>query len=295
MITLSLEVSPGRARRIMGRNYFGIEEAVRHFGAKPSAQDIATLSEIPFTGETLTKCKDSHVLVAVLPVSIDDIYAAVGSRVFCKETHYCYGDEVTADCGHASWQLVRRAVRPEWDWKTWEEQQSLLPKGEQTAPARTMVYTMVGHCLETGERLFPLQRVAARNCGYREAEADGGWASLPMASGSRPDRMMSGMGTSASRRSGPATERQPSSSFSGTFGAIAEGSFFCTARQRRRPLNSPHDCAASTPLGGRVSGSWTFPDRVACEPAATARLGLAACGFGSSRAIVGQRGQLVFD
>jgi hypothetical protein len=143
----------------MGRNYFGIEEAVRHFGAKPSAQDVATLSEIPFTEETLTKCKDSHVLVAVLPVSIDDIYAAVGSRVFCEETHLCYGDEAATDRGQSSWQLVRKALRPEWNWKTLEEQQALFPKGEQTAPARTMVYTMVGHCLETGERLFPLQRV----------------------------------------------------------------------------------------------------------------------------------------
>jgi hypothetical protein len=159
MITLSLEVSPGRARRIMGRNYFGIEEAVRHFGAKPSAQDIATLSEIPFTEETLTKCKDSHILVAALPVSIDDIYAKVGEQFFCKGT-YCFGgNTVMADRGQASWQLVRKALRPEWDWKTLEEQQALLPKGEQTAPTRTMVYTMVGHCLATGERLFPLQRV----------------------------------------------------------------------------------------------------------------------------------------
>jgi hypothetical protein len=168
MITLSLEVSQGRARRIMGRNYFGIEEAVRHFGAKPSAQDIATLFEIPFTGETLTKCTDSHVLVAVLPVSIDDIYAKVGPQFFCEGT-YCYGsNEVTADCGHASWQLVRKALRPEWDWKTWEEQEALLPKGEQTAPARTMVYTMVGQCLATGERLFPLQRVRCADPWQRE-------------------------------------------------------------------------------------------------------------------------------
>jgi len=168
MITLSIEVSQRCARRIMGDNYFGIEEAVQHFGAKPSTQDITTLSDIPFTGETLTQCKDSHVLVAVLPFSIEDIYAKVGPQFFC-EGSYCYGsNEVTADRGQAGWQLVRKALRPEWDWKTFAEQQVLLPKDERTAPTPTMVYAMVGHCLATGERLFPLQRVRCADRWPRE-------------------------------------------------------------------------------------------------------------------------------
>jgi len=48
-------------------------------------------------------------------------------------------------------------------------------------------------------------------------------------------------------------------------------------------------------LGGRVSGSWAFPGRVACQPAATARLRLAAFCFRSSCAVIGKRGQLAFD
>jgi hypothetical protein len=45
--------SQKRAREIMGRNTFGIEEAIRHFGVNPTRQQIAALSEIPCSEETL--------------------------------------------------------------------------------------------------------------------------------------------------------------------------------------------------------------------------------------------------
>jgi hypothetical protein len=57
--------SQKRAREIMGRNMFGVEEAIRHFGVTPSRQQIAGLSEIPFSETTLEQCKETHVLVAV--------------------------------------------------------------------------------------------------------------------------------------------------------------------------------------------------------------------------------------
>lgn len=41
--------SQKRAREIMGRNYFGVEEAIRHFGVNPSRQQIAGLSEIAWS------------------------------------------------------------------------------------------------------------------------------------------------------------------------------------------------------------------------------------------------------
>ena len=38
--------------------------------------------------------------------------------------------------------------------KTWDEQQKLLGKDEETPSARVVIYTMIGHFLSTGERLF---------------------------------------------------------------------------------------------------------------------------------------------
>jgi len=53
------------AREIMGTNFFGIEEAIKHFGVNPSKQQLAALAEVPFSEEVLRSAKDTHVLVAV--------------------------------------------------------------------------------------------------------------------------------------------------------------------------------------------------------------------------------------
>ncbi len=37
------------AREIMGKNFFGIDEAIKHFGINPTPQQLAALSEIPFS------------------------------------------------------------------------------------------------------------------------------------------------------------------------------------------------------------------------------------------------------
>lgn len=65
--------SQKRAREIMGRNFFGVEEAIKHFGVNPSRSQLAALAEIPWSEEVLAACRDTHVLVAVLPLSILEI------------------------------------------------------------------------------------------------------------------------------------------------------------------------------------------------------------------------------
>jgi hypothetical protein len=52
------------------------------------------------------------------------------------------------------WQLVRKTPVPNSTSKTWQEQQALLSEKEETPTARVMVYTIIGHFLATGERLF---------------------------------------------------------------------------------------------------------------------------------------------
>src|SRR3989338_7146181 len=41
--------SQKKAREIMGKNMFGIEDAIEHFGVNPSKQQLAYLAEVPFT------------------------------------------------------------------------------------------------------------------------------------------------------------------------------------------------------------------------------------------------------
>jgi hypothetical protein len=147
--------SQKRAREIMGRNMFGVEEAIRHFGVNPSRQQTAALSEIPFSEATLEQCKETHVLVAAFPLSILEIKGKVaqGQRLFYEQDWY-NKQSFAKDKGEAEWQLVRKTPVDNSTSKTWQEQQALIGNNEEAPTARVMVYTIIGHYLATGERLF---------------------------------------------------------------------------------------------------------------------------------------------
>jgi len=144
-----------QARAIMGKNFFGVEEAIKHFGVNPSKQQLAYLAEVPFTEEVLKSCKDTHVLVAVFPMSILDIRGKVEHKLFYSHDDAWYNKQAFAkDKGEVGWQSVRNVPIADSTNKTWNEQQVLLSKDEETPKARVMVYTIIGHFLATGERLF---------------------------------------------------------------------------------------------------------------------------------------------
>ncbi|MEK7193431.1 MAG: hypothetical protein AAB652_01435 [Patescibacteria group bacterium] len=148
--------SQKRAREIMGRNMFGVEEAITHFGVTPSRQQIAGLSEIPWSVATLERAKETHVLVAVFPLSILEIRGKVAtqaSRLFYDQDWY-NKQAFAKEKDETEWKLVRKTPVANSTSKTWPEQQALLATNEETPTARVMVYTIIGHFLATGERLF---------------------------------------------------------------------------------------------------------------------------------------------
>ncbi len=142
------------AREIMGANFFGIEEAIKHFGVNPSHQQLVVLSEIPFTEATLEECKKTHVLIAVFPISILDIRGKVphDQRLFYNQNWY-NNESFAKDKGDVSWQLVRKVPVTDSTSKTWSEQQALLSQDEETPTVRVMTHMIVGHYMNTGERL----------------------------------------------------------------------------------------------------------------------------------------------
>lgn len=154
-----VEVSSSQtsARTIMGTNFFGVEEAMKHFGVNPSRRQLAILAEVPFSEEVLTACKDTHVLVAVFPIFIVDIRGIVkklpDQTLFYNQDWYD-GEAFANDKGETRWQLVRKTPIANSTSKTWTEQQALLTSDEETPKAQVMVYTIIGHFLATGERLF---------------------------------------------------------------------------------------------------------------------------------------------
>lgn len=149
--------SQERGREIMGKNFFGVEEAIKHFGVKPTRQQLVVLSEIPFSEAVLEQSKNTHVLVAVFPLSILDIYSKVYSKLFYDQWQYNkqpfvieHGEGVP----FGSWQLVCKAPVENSFLKSWQEQEMLIGKDDKVPTAQVMIYTIIGHFLATGERMF---------------------------------------------------------------------------------------------------------------------------------------------
>jgi hypothetical protein len=171
----------------MGKNMFGIEEAIKHFLVNPMRQQLAALSEIPFSEDVLRQCKNTHVLVAVFPLSILEIRKMVKDKGLFRNQDWYNKQSFAKDKGEIGWRLVCKTELPNSTSKTWQEQQPLLGKDDKIPTAQVTIYTIIGHFLATGKRLFKkvyVRTSSADSDGYRVYVGgfdsaglcvDGGW------------------------------------------------------------------------------------------------------------------------
>jgi len=164
-----------RAREIMGKNFFGIQEAIKYFGVSPTLPQLAALSEIPFSETVLKELKDTHILVAIFPISIFEIRNKAKRELFERYDESRYQDNFddlsfAEERGEVNWQLIRKTPVPGSTSKTWEEQLSLLGKDDEVPTAQTLVYTIIGHYLATGER--PIMNVVTSTKMFRTSARD---------------------------------------------------------------------------------------------------------------------------
>lgn len=150
------------ARKIMDRNFFGVEEAMGYFKINPSKQQLANLAEIPFTEELLRSVKNTHVLVAVFPLSILGIRRKVDRKHFMEfeggKDAWWGRQEVAKRRNGNCWRLIRKTPLPESD-KELEEQMFPLAVDEVVPTIQAVVYMVIGHFLATDERLFDVSAV----------------------------------------------------------------------------------------------------------------------------------------
>jgi hypothetical protein len=150
-----ISLTQEEARKIMDLNFLGTKEVEEHFGELSLEQQEA-LSIIPFSKETLEECKDTHILVADIGLSIVDI----GKLEYCKELFYdgiSYFEKQSfaTDIEQPSWRLIRKTPVEDSIDKTWEGQQALLnPQTDEVPSARQVVYTITLHFCATGYQLF---------------------------------------------------------------------------------------------------------------------------------------------
>lgn len=148
-------ISQKRAREIMSKNFFGVEEAVKYFGINPTRQQLTALSEIPYSEALLEQSKNTHILVAIFPLSILEIRNKVDSKLFYNHKDAWYDKQPFAkESGEVSWQLIRRIPSDNSTPKNWQEQQALFGKDEEAPTAQGLVYTAIGHFLSTGEQFM---------------------------------------------------------------------------------------------------------------------------------------------
>ena len=169
------------AREIMGeRNVFSSEDAEHYWGITLSSEERNALLTIPFSKAELEECKDTHILTAVLPLSI--LQMDERNKELIKEGKLPPGTELLYDAsksswyhnepfakerGTAHWALIRKTIVPDSTSKTYEEQLGLLAGEEDVPSTQALIYAILSHFLETGERLFPSFSVHTHNLALR--------------------------------------------------------------------------------------------------------------------------------
>lgn len=148
-------VSQKTARAILGPNYIGVEKSIEHLKVTPSKADLKVLEEVPFSEAELEACKETHILVAVLPLSVMGLWERTKHLFYAKDDPWYRTQAFAKDKGQAGWHLVRKDIVPNSTSKTWQEQQALLGKDDETPTARILIYAVILTFLATGVKLLP--------------------------------------------------------------------------------------------------------------------------------------------
>src|SRR3989338_468758 len=166
-------LTPKKAREIMGENFFGVGDAIKYLNIdNPPRYNLAALEKIPFTKEVLRNLRNSHILVAVLPLSINEIIERVGKELFRFRFMFVNTDQrYMKACGEPGWELVLKTSVPGSTSKGFSDQLRLIDEEDEKVPTGSlMVYTIIGHYLATGKKLF--KRSFFRSSSVRTSSVD---------------------------------------------------------------------------------------------------------------------------
>ena len=135
-----------------GKNIHGIKEVEKHFGKLTAAEKLK-LFHIPFSRETLEACKDTHVLVVDVGVSLLEIKSKNIDLFRDKDLDDTHEFALRTDA--ICWRLIRKTpVENSFD-KTWNEQLEGIDSDFEEVPSvRQVVYAIILHFLTTNDRLF---------------------------------------------------------------------------------------------------------------------------------------------
>jgi len=145
-----------RARDIMGSNFLGVEDVIKHLGISFTDDELSALRDIPFPESVLTECKDTHILFPGYPLTILDIRSKVPQELFYSHGDAWYNNEKFAKKEKVGlrWYLIRKDIIQNSTSKTYQEQTALLPDTEEVPRACEVVYMIILYYLAYQKRLF---------------------------------------------------------------------------------------------------------------------------------------------
>lgn len=149
--------SQAKARSIMGKNFLGLDEVHRGFGLTLDPDQFAT---IPFREETLQEHKDTHILVAYTPLSLEEIFTL--SHEIC----YRYRSYVEEE-SNLGWHLIGKEPAQESIDKTESEQFAMLTNKAGLPRLSELAYMVNLYWLTYGERLLKDCDVLCQDVDYR--------------------------------------------------------------------------------------------------------------------------------
>lgn len=148
-----------RAREIMGENFFGAEEAGQHFGVSGSRttgpREFQKLAKIPFSEEVLIDCKDTHILVAVFPLSLLDLLRVFEAERFTFRHSFLDGNPLLMKKGaETGWYLLPKKLDEKFFRKDWGQQNKERARYQEVLSTSVVVYVMAASWLHQRAILY---------------------------------------------------------------------------------------------------------------------------------------------
>ncbi|MEX0916704.1 MAG: hypothetical protein WDZ44_01210 [Candidatus Spechtbacterales bacterium] len=144
-----------RAEQIMGSNFIGVEEGleISPFPIRPSVS--FRLGRIPFSEGALEMHRETHILVAVLPVAVPSFLLVADERVsgLLSRTRRAQGLWLDTP-PPPGWHLVRKLPVKDSGGLNAREQRVLLKEGETVPDVEVAFYTALAAATFLGERIF---------------------------------------------------------------------------------------------------------------------------------------------
>lgn len=139
----------------MGGNFHDPAQWASQCGFRLTKAHKATFAEVPFSAELLKLCKDTHILVPILKLSIMQLHGKFNGLFYQKDDPWYRTEAFANKQAEVGWILLRREVVPGSTSRSWTDQQALVPEGEQVPSATELVQAVICHAVLTEERLLP--------------------------------------------------------------------------------------------------------------------------------------------